>query len=210
MIALSQEQSRSRQRTLLAAVLLSMWGPLATGIALVMSQSTTQLADFVRRSVELVALVTSWWLFRHLTRHGELLPSARARLERMAALSVAAAMGCSSIVMLAVAASRLGAFQPGGNVYPGLAIAILGLITNAWFWRRYARMTREHFDPIIAAQGHLYRAKSLVDLCVIAGLSAVALAPGHPFTRTWDLLGSVAVAGYLMWSAWRAVRPVTR
>lgn len=206
MTVLSKEQSESREKTLLAAVLLSMWGPLATGIAVVLSHSSTQLADFIRRTVELSALIVSWWVYRHLARHRRLGPAEKARLERVASLSVAGAMGCSGVVMLGVAAARLGTFEPGGNIYPGLAIAVLGLVTNAWFWRRYTVMTREHYSPIIAAQRQLYRAKSSVDLCVIVALATVAIAPAHPATRTIDLLGSVAVASYLLWSGARMAR----
>jgi hypothetical protein len=52
----SDDGLAGRERTLLVALLLSLWGPLATGLAVLLSQSTTQVADFVRRSVELVAL----------------------------------------------------------------------------------------------------------------------------------------------------------
>lgn len=200
---LTPEQAARRERTLLVALLLSMWAPLATGIAVVLSSSTTQLADFIRRTVELVALFISWWMFRFIERRGNLGAARKARLERAAGLSVAAAMFCSAIVLGTLAVVRSAAFEPRGNVYPGLAIAVLGLITNGWFWRRYTGMTREHYSPIIASQGQLYRAKTVVDACVLVALAAVALAPAHPATRTVDLLGSVVVAFYLFWSGLR-------
>ncbi len=206
MSALTAEQAASRERTLLLALLLSMWAPLATGIAVLLSHSTTQLADFIRRTVELVALFVSWWAFRSLQRNLSLTADDRARRETLASRSVAAAMICSGIAMATIAASRVADFRPGGNVIVGVVIAILGLITNGWFWRRYAAMTREHFSPIIGAQRQLYRAKTFVDCCVLTALMAVAIAPAHPATRAIDLLGSVAVAAYLMWSGVRTIR----
>jgi divalent metal cation (Fe/Co/Zn/Cd) transporter len=205
--ALTREQAASREKTLLAALLLSLWAPFTTGAAVLMSQSTTQVADFIRRTVELVALFVSWQVFRRIQRSPTLPLAEKARIERFAALSVAAAMGISGLVMLGLAASRFSSFTPGGNVTLGLVIAVLGLIVNGWFWRRYTRMTREHYNPVIASQRSLYRAKAFVDLCVIAGLSAVAVAPMHPATRAVDLLGSVAVAFYLLWSSYRTYRP---
>jgi divalent metal cation (Fe/Co/Zn/Cd) transporter len=196
----TQEQAARRERTLLAALLLSMWAPLATGIAVILSQSTTQIADFVRRTVELVALFVSWQVFRYLERRKTIDPERKAALERFATLSVAAALGCSGLVMLLLAYSRLFTFEPGGNVYPGLAIAGLGLVTNGWFWRRYTVLLREKYSPIIASQRRLYRAKSVVDLCVIVALGAVAVSPAHPLTRYLDLFGSITVALYLLWS----------
>ncbi len=210
MTKLSQEQGTRREKTLLAALLLSMWAPLTTGIAVLLSRSTTQLADFIRRTVELVALFVSWLVFRHLQRGQNLDPERVAKLEKFAGLSVAAALGCSGLVMLVLAFSRISTFEPGGNVYPGLAIAILGLLTNSWFWRRYWVLNREQYSAIIATQCHLYRAKAMVDLCVIGALTAVAVSPAHPVTRYIDVLGSVAVAAYLLWSGAGTARTALR
>ena len=137
MNTLSKEQATRREKTLLMALLLSAPGPLFTGFALISSHSTTQLADFIRRGVELVALFLSWWVFQQIQRNQEPGGTDQARLERIAQLSVAGAMICSGLVMLIVAMSRLSTFEPGGNVTFGLVIAILGLLTNGWFWWRY-------------------------------------------------------------------------
>jgi divalent metal cation (Fe/Co/Zn/Cd) transporter len=195
---LSREQAARRERTLLAALLLSAWGPLATGLGVALSRSTTQVADFVRRTVELAALFISWWAFRRLEGGNRPDAAQRARLERMAGLAVAAALGCSGLVTLGLTLSRIQHFQPGGNVYPGLAVAGLGLVTNSWFWRRYALLDREQHSPVIAAQRGLYRAKALADLCVMLALAAVAVNPSPVVTRGIDLLGSFGVAVYLL------------
>jgi divalent metal cation (Fe/Co/Zn/Cd) transporter len=206
MKGLSIEQSSSREKTLLIALLLSLPAPLVTGIAVISSRSTTQLADFIRRSVELVVLFISWWVFRQLQRNAALGEAGQARLERAAGLSVAGAMVCSGLVMLTVALSRLSVFEPGGNVTFGLTIAALGLLVNAWFWRRYNALTREQYSSVIASQRDLYRAKASVDLCVVVALAAVAIAPAHPATRYVDVLGSVIVAGYLLWSGFHSAK----
>ena len=208
MHALSKEQSSSRQKTLLTALLLSAPGPLVTGIALITSHSTTQLADFIRRIVELAAIFISWWVFRQLGLDAALGAAHQDRLERAAGLSTAGAMACSGLVLLVVALSRLSVFEPGGSVTLGLTIAVLGLATNGWFWRRYAALTREQYSAVIAAQQQLYRAKASVDLCVVAALAAVAIAPSHPLTRYVDLLGSGIVAVYLLWSGMRTAQKV--
>ncbi len=202
MIGLSPEQVARREKTLIAALLLSMWAPLATGIAVALSQSTTQLADFIRRTIELIALFISWRVFRRVEKGEPLSPERKAYLETIAGLSVAGALAFSGLTMLVVTFLRINTFVPGGNVYPGIAIASLGVITNAWFWRRYTKMTAEHFNPIINAQRLMYRAKSFVDLCVIIALVFVAASPLSPATRYIDAAGSIAVSGYLLWSGY--------
>ncbi len=205
---LSHEQAARREKTLLASLLLSAWGPVVTVIAVILSESTTQLADFIRRSVELLALFVSWWVFRYLQRNkGKYSPAVKARMEKLAGSGVAAALGCSGLVMLFLAFTPFSANDPGGNVYPGMIVAFLGLVVNSWFWQRYAWMTREQYNPITDAQRRLYRAKALVDTCVIFALSAVAFFPGYPATRYIDTLGSVILALYLLWSSFRTLRP---
>jgi len=195
----------SRERTLLAALLLSLWAPLATGLAVLLSRSTTQVADFVRRSAELVAVALTWAVVRRLRRRGDLDAAQRAGLERVAARGVAVALALSGAVMLLLAAGRVRSFDPGGDVRLGLLIAAMGLATNAWFWRRFHALAYERPDALIDAQRRLYRAKVAVDACVIAALATILWAPGHPATRWVDLTGSVAVAVYLGWSAWRTL-----
>lgn len=203
MSSLSKEQSASREKVLRTSLLLSAPGPLVTGIALMTSHSTTQLADFLRRGMELVAIFIAWWVFRRLHQNAVLDEANQAQMERAAAQTTAGVMVCSGVILLLVALSRLSVFEPGGSVTMGLIIAVLGVLTNGWFWRRYSALTKEQHNPVIAAQQQLYRAKTTVDLCVTAALAAVAIAPGHPVTRYVDLLGSIIVAGYLVWSGLR-------
>ncbi len=188
--------AKSGERTLLASVLMSSPGPLVLGVALLYGRSSTQLADFIRRTAELVAIVVSWAVFRLLRQNSEMDVMRRHRLQRTASSSVGLAMCLSGVVMLFVAL-----FSPGmakGNVVPGLVIAVLGVTTNSWFWLRYRRLDREQPDAILAVQSKLYRAKSLVDACVTIALAVVAIAPGAPAARIVDLGGSVIVAAYLI------------
>ncbi len=203
---LTASQARRRERTLLLAIGLSAFGPFATGYAVLLSQSTTQVADFVRRTAELGAMIVSWAVFHRLTRRRDGDRAHRTRLTGLANGSVAAAMAISAVLLFVLALLRLGRWSPGGNVYPGLAIAVLGFAVNSWFWRRYSTMTRERYEPIIATQARLYLAKAAVDLCVIAALAAVAIAPAHPATRIVDTAGSIAVGIYLAWCAVRTIR----
>lgn len=189
-------KQKSGERTLLASVLLSSPGPLVLGIALFFGRSSTQLADFVRRTAELAAIIVSWAVFRIVHKNSEYDPSRRNRLERASNLCVGAAMCISGAAMIYIAV-----FTPGtekGNVIPALVIALLGVITNTWFWFRYQRLNREKPNAILSAQSSLYRAKSFVDTCVVTALSCVTIFPGTPAANYVDLFGSVIVAAYLI------------
>ena len=104
-------------------------------------------------------------------------------------------LGGSLMIALAFAAES----GDKGNVIPGLTIAVLGVIANTIFWRKYTRLNKEEPNAILAVQARLYRAKSLVDTCVTIALLSVAIFPLSSLSYWLDLIGSVVVAVYLVW-----------
>jgi len=97
-----------------------------------------------------------------------------------------------------------------GNVIPGLAIAVLGVIANTAFWVKYTRLNRKEPNVILGVQSRLYRAKSLVDGCVTAALLSVVIAPASPVSHWLDLAGSVIVALYLIWCGVKTIWEVLK
>lgn len=189
-------KNKAGERTLLASVVLSSPGPIVVGIGLFLGKSSTQLADFIRRSAELIAILVSWAVY-HVTHKGmDFNDNHRLRLERVANHCVSAAMCLSGIAMLLVA--FLYPVKEKGNVIPGLIIAILGVTTNTWFWIRYRMLNKVNPNSILAIQSRLYSAKAVVDSCVATALIVVAVSPGSPAAYFMDIAGSVAVALYLL------------
>jgi len=200
MMDLNNNQSKPREKVMLMSLLLSAPGPIVTGIPAIMSHSATQIADFLRRTAELVALFVSWWVYRKLERSEPLEDAYRTRMEHIANLTVSGAMICSGIAMFVVGVSRFFVYKINGSVIMGLIIAILGVVTNTWFWWRYRNMIREKYNPVISGQEKLYRAKACVDLCVVIALTSVAVAPYHIVTQYIDAVGCVIVAFYLLYN----------
>lgn len=186
---------KSGEQTLLASVLLSSPGPIVVGIGLFLGRSSTQLADFIRRTAELVAIIVSWLVYRATNKEDTIDSERKARLEYVSNLCVGLAMCLGSVAMLLVA--FLSPSGEKGNVIPGLVIAILGVVTNTWFWFRYRRLDKDNPNAILAVQSRLYRAKSLVDTCVTISLATVAIYPGSEAAYYMDIAGTAVVAFYL-------------
>lgn len=196
-------KKRSGSRTMLMSVLMSAPGPLVVGLGLLAGRSATQLADFVRRSAELLALVLAFIVYQ-LTGKEQMDAAKKKRLERGSNLFVGTVMCLSGCAMLFV---TLFSTESGtGNVIPGLSIAVLGVIANSIFWVRYARLSRESGSSILAVQSRLYRAKTMVDLCVTVALTAVALYPQSAAAGYLDTVGSGVVALYLAWCGIKTIR----
>ncbi|SHI89202.1 cation transporter [Lutispora thermophila] len=197
---INKNQSINREKVMLMSLLLSAPGPIVTGIPAILSHSATQIADFLRRTAELVALFVSWWIYRKHHHNQVYENKYRNHMEHIANLSVSEAMICSGMAMIVVGVFRLFIYNANGNVIMGLIIAALGLLTNSWFWWLYRKMTQEKYNQVIAGQEKLYRAKTCVDLCVVTALTSVAIAPNHPATQYIDAIGCVIVAFYLLYN----------
>ena len=205
------------------SVLMSAPGPLIVGAGLMVGRSTTQMADFLRRSAELLALIVAFIVYSMTGGEDSLESDAsegqdrkqakmdtlgrRDRLERKSNAFVGAMMFLSGSAMLVI--TLLSTSTEKGNVIPGLAVAVLGVIANSLFWRKYTKLNREEPNAILAVQSRLYRAKALVDICVTTALSSVLLFPETQLSYYLDKVGSVIVALYLAWCGWKTVRENT-
>lgn len=200
---MSDRHTRSGSRTLLLSVLMSAPGPLVVGLGLLAGRSSTQIADFVRRSAELLAIIMSFVVYQITTKDTMDGGRKRAELERRSNTFVGAMMciAGSFMVLLAFAADT----GDKGNVIPGLAIAVMGVIANTAFWVKYTRLNMSQPNAILQVQSRLYRAKSLVDGCVTAALLSVVIAPYSMVSQWLDFAGSLIVALYLVWCGVRTI-----
>lgn len=189
---------------MLWSVIMSSPGPLVVGLGLLAGRSSTQIADFVRRSSELLAIIMAFVTYKITTKNGQQGTVKKEKIEKMSNIFVGAMMCLGGSIMLVL--SFVSENEDKGNVIPGLTIAILGVIANTIFWRKYTRLNKAEPNPILAVQARLYGAKSLVDSCVTIALLSVAIAPEALFSYYLDLVGSVIVALYLVMCGVKTIR----
>ena len=191
------QEKKSGAKTLLWSVIMSSPGPLVVGLGLLAGSSSTQIADFVRRSAELLAIIMSFVVYSLLAKERIGSRVEKQKLESRANVFVGVMM-CLAGTIMAVLAFVMNQ-EDKGNVLPGLAIAVLGVIANSIFWRKYTGLNRAEPDAILAVQARLYRAKTLVDISVTIALLSVLVAPKSMVSHWLDRIGSLVVAVYLVW-----------
>ena len=194
---------KSGAKTLLWSIIMSSPGPLVVGLGLIAGRSSTQIADFVRRSAELLAIIMSFVVYTMTQKDGVCDERRKRSMERRSNIFVGSMM-CLAGTLMAVLAFALNN-EDKGNVIPGLAIALLGVIANSIFWVKYTRLNRAEPNAILAVQARLYRAKSLVDMSVMVALTAVLINPTSAVSYWLDLIGSLIVAVYLVWCGVRTI-----
>ena len=185
------------KNTLLMSVIMSSPGPIVIGLGLMVGQSSTQLADFVRRSIELVAIILSFVVFC-LTSKENYDDNKRRRLEKNNNLFVSCSMIISGIIMILIA--LLFPSEDKGNVIPGLVIAGLGVTANSIFWIRYKILGNKSLNTILITQSKLYRAKTFVDASVVLALFVVLVSQDKNVSFYFDLVGTICVSLYLVYT----------
>lgn len=194
---------KSGTRTLLMSVIMSSPGPLVVGLGLLSGRSSTQIADFVRRSAELLAIIMSFVIYKLTTKGDVCDEDKKRRLEKGSNIFVGAMMciGGTLMILLTLTSDN----EDKGNVIPGLAIALLGVVANSIFWRKYTLLNKAEPNAILMVQSRLYRAKTLVDSCVTIALLSVLIAPESQVSYWLDFIGSLIVAIYLIWCGLRTI-----
>lgn len=189
---------KSGKRTLLWSVIMSSPGPLVVGLGLLIGQSSTQIADFVRRSIELLAIILSFVVYCLTTENDYTDEERKERLEKGTNIFVSAAMVVSGIIMILVA--LLSSNEEKGNVIPGLTIALLGVIANSIFWQRYKKLANREDNTILRVQSKLYRAKTFVDCSVTVALLVVLFSSNAAVSYYFDIVGTCIVSAYLIYT----------
>ena len=197
------KDKKSGAKTLLWSIIMSSPGPLVVGLGLLAGRSSTQIADFVRRSAELLAIIMSFVVYRAVAKMDAIDELEKKRLERSSNIFVGSMMCLAGAIMTVLALVIDNADK--GNVIPGLAIAVLGVIANSIFWIKYTRLNQAEPNAIMAVQSRLYRAKTLVDSSVTIALLSVLIAPKSAVSYWLDLIGSIIVAVYLIWCGIRTI-----
>lgn len=196
-------EKKSGKNTLLWSVIMSAPGPLVMGLGLIVGKSSTQIADFVRRTAELLGIVMAYVVYLITNKDEDFNPEKKAKLEKISNLFVGAMMCLGGAIMLVLA--FLSDNSDKGNVIPGLAISLLGVVANTIFWRKYTKLNKQSENAIIAVQARLYGAKSLVDGCVTLALLSVAIFPKTLFSYYLDIIGSAIVAIYLIFCGGKTI-----
>ena len=192
------DNKKSGKKTLLLSIITSSPGPLVIGLGLLIGKSSTQIADFVRRSIELLAIILAFIVFTLTTKDDNVDEIKKQKYEKNTNIFVSIAMIVSGIIMIILAISSKQ--EDKGNVIPGLVIAGLGFIANSFFWIRYNKLSKETNNKILKVQSRLYRAKTFVDCSVVIALSVVLFSTNPIVAYYFDLIGTICVSVYLIFT----------
>ena len=192
-----------KERTLRAAWIVSSSAPLVTGYAFYQSGSVTVLADFFRRTLELMVLFSNWLIYKKILRSESGIKKLDTdKLENYAARGVMVVMALSFFVIFFNALGQLRDPQPIGQIWVAMTIGVLGLLVNGSFWWKNRSLAKREESSIFYAQWKLYRAKALMDGTLVIILTSGRILEGYHWARYIDPVGSIGISFFLLYSSY--------
>ncbi|NBG88713.1 cation transporter [Isachenkonia alkalipeptolytica] len=198
-----QGLKKEKERTLRAAWMISASAPLVTGFAFYQSGSVSVLADFFRRTLELMVLFSNWLIYKKILKSEEGVKEIDTKkLEGYAARGVMGVMAISFFVIFLNALRQLQDPQPLGEIWAAMIIGILGILVNGSFWWKNRALAKKEASSIFYAQWKLYRAKALMDVTLIIILSSSRIFEAYPLSLYFDPVGSIIMSFFLLYSSY--------
>ena len=187
-----------QKKTLILSIVFSSFAPIVTGLALLLTDASTQLADFLRRTIELFVLIMALYTYNKTAQLEPTAPKRKILETRQRRLVSLVLLMTATFLSVFIVRSILDPSVPSGNVIPGLTIASFGLVFNGGFFFRYRSLHKREANTVMDAQAKLYGTKSLIDASVIIALASVLVMPGSQISYWIDLVGSFIIVVYLV------------
>ncbi len=194
------DKERATQQALVAGVLDTV---VSLG-ALLAASSSVLLADFLKTSLECVAVLLAWLSLRRII-HGrnQAFDFGIGKLESLSSVFVGVLMtlGVVVIVVNAVLNIMNPSHISGVGVYiSGAAQLVFGVINTRMAFNA-RRLARQSASPIIMAQQQLFTSRAVGNGFIFASLALSMLLHGYAWSVYIDPIASLIVAGFIGFSA---------
>ncbi|HEY3379062.1 MAG TPA: cation diffusion facilitator family transporter [Armatimonadota bacterium] len=204
----SRHIAQERERSIRMGWILGLLSIAPDIAATYLTGSVAMLTDVFRTGTDTLASFLSWLTVRKIA-HGKTVKYnyGYGKLESLASLAVAGAMTLSFLVIIFCAFERFRAPQLLNveNTTYAIIVPIVAGLTNAWCWRRNYRLARRQPSPIMESQWRLFRAKTMINLCVLCALAFSLLFHQFKWSVYIDPVASLLLASFLLFSSYQIV-----
>ena len=188
--------NKKGRKNLFFATLVCLPGPIVLAINMAFGVNSTIIADLLKRSIDLVTVALAWIIYE-LTVSNFISEETKARLEKFAKYFTAASMCVSGLIMIYVAIANFGVNK--GDMIPSLFFALTGAILNIILYINYRSLD----NPVLRVQARLHQVKMLFDCGMVVILMLWLLTSNEEIEKYTNLIGTVFISLYLIWSGLR-------
>jgi len=195
-----------------SALFLSLLAAVAPAIpkfaAAVLSGSVTLYASTLKTVNEAIAILIAWMIARKIARGDPgTYDYGMGKFENIAQIVTGGVMLISVVILSIVAILRIlaPASLGSGGVQAGIAIVVIMIAVDSYFWIRNRRIAIREPSPLMDSQWRLFRLKAFANLVVLITLILAILCAGFPWAVYIDPVASFFVIGLLVYSGLRMI-----
>lgn len=194
------EKEKATKNALYAGIL----DTLITLGALIAASSSVLLADFLKTTLEGVAVLLAWLSLRRIIYgKNEEFDYGIGKLESLSSIFVGVLMGLAVLIILGNSIRNI--LNPGhisgiGVYISGAAQIVFGVI-NTRMALNSRRIAKESPSPIIAAQQQLFTTRAFGNIFILLSLSLSMLLHDYSWSSYIDPVASIVIAGFIAFSA---------
>lgn len=190
--------NKKGRKNLFFATLVCVPGPFLLVMGMLGGANTTQIADLIKRSCDLLTEVLAWLIYE-LTLCNFIKNNTKHALEKLVKYFTGASMCISGGVMIYVAVADFGGTH--GNMYPSLFLAVTGAVINVILYLNYRSMN----NAVLSIQAKLHKVKALFDIALTAILLVWILCPHGAVREYFNVFGTALISLYMIFSGIRVL-----
>lgn len=187
----------SRERALRGLFIAGLLDVLLTTTAFLLANSGVLLADFLKTSIELIAITLSWMAVRRINRGGgKKYEYGLGKLENISSLFVALVMLLSFLIITGNAARNI--LHPGHITGIGLWISIASQVIylgiNGGLYLRNKRLSKSAPSPLMDSQTKLFMTRFVGNAFILLSLGLSMLLARFSWASYIDPAASMVIA----------------
>ncbi|OGV36430.1 MAG: hypothetical protein A2X48_03490 [Lentisphaerae bacterium GWF2_49_21] len=169
---------------------------IITSVAFIMANSSVLLADFLKTSIELLAIFLSWMAMRRINRGDKSFEYGLGKLENMLSIFVGFVMFVSFVIIMVNAIRNI--FHPGHIAGIGVWISVgaqsLYLVINGSLYVKNKKLAKSSSSPLMDSQTRLFLTRFIGNLFILISLALSLLLKKYSWSVYIDPAASMIIA----------------
>jgi len=199
---------QEKERSVFVGFIFGLIGLFPSIVVIILTGSVTMLSDLLKNVSLVLAVLLSWLAVKRAAKRDN--PNYNygfGKIENLSSLMVAAMMTVAIGIVLYETVERFRHPEMIKGIGVGIGVASAGIsaIINAWMWRHDHRLAKKHSSPVMESMWRLYRVKTVSTLCVFFSLGLSLALVKYSWAIYIDPIGSIAMLGFLGFSAYSVV-----
>jgi ferrous-iron efflux pump FieF len=208
LFACTTPEHRAKEQSIFIGLALGAFGLIPGTITIVLSHSTTLMADVLKNAGLVLATFFAWMSIRKMDRgDSSNYNYGYGKLENLSSFIVATAMIIAQVFIFYHIIERFTHPEELAKMGTqlGIIFSIIAVLSSAWLWKHDHHLAQRETSPMMESLWRLYRIKTISTLLVLASLAISLAFRDHTWAAYVDPIGSIVLSGFLIFTIYSII-----